>query len=105
MTIEDIDSIDFVGIDKKTGEVVFTISDHLSWDHEGHERLLQKKIQTYLSFVESKEILEHVPEANEATVRIDIVAKFPWPQWVDDGIERAGRASGIEITIQLLGPS
>ncbi len=57
MTIEDAAVIDGAGLDKSTGDVVLTISDHLSWDDQPvHFRLLEAKIGRYLDFVRSGQV-------------------------------------------------
>jgi hypothetical protein len=40
MSIEQTDVVDFVGIDKKSGDALLTISDHLAWDQDEDEHLL-----------------------------------------------------------------
>lgn len=52
MSIEETEVIDFIGIDKEQGEVSLTISDHLEWD-DNHLFILQKKLNSYISFIES----------------------------------------------------
>lgn len=57
MSIENPKTIDSIGVDKKTGKVVLKIFDHLDWEDEHeHLLLLQTKINTYLSFIESGEV-------------------------------------------------
>ena len=53
LSIEQTDVVDFMGIDKLTGEIVLTISDHLEWNDadEEHLWLLQEKINAYLRFI------------------------------------------------------
>ena len=64
MSIEQPRVIDVIGVDKITDEVILTISDHLDWNNEHeHQLLLQEKINTYLAFIESGEILESYPNA------------------------------------------
>ena len=52
-SIDQTDKIDFVTIEYKTGDVLLSISDHLSWDQDEGEHLLmlQAKLNTYLAFV------------------------------------------------------
>ena len=56
MSVEDDTVVDIIGIEKATGQVVLTISDHLAWDDD-HLRLLERKIATYINFVESGQLL------------------------------------------------
>ncbi len=79
MSIEQPNSVDFIGTDGATGAVVLTISDHLDWiDEDEHLSLLQAKINAYLSFVESGELTESYPAAAGKSVRIEVVAQYPF---------------------------
>ena len=74
MSVEQTDIVDIIGTDRWTGRVTLTISDHLDWtDSVAHQTILQKKLNTYLAFVESGEILERYPEAKDKAVTFDIV--------------------------------
>ena len=62
MTIEQSDKIDIIGQNKKEGYIALTISDHLEWDSNNEKLLiLQAKINSYLSFVESGQLLDEYP--------------------------------------------
>ena len=64
MSVEQTDKIDFIGSDKESNSIILTISDHLDWeDSERHLLLLQEKLNNYLAFCESGEILEVYPQA------------------------------------------
>ena len=78
MSIEDANIIDLVGIDRGDGNVILTISDHLPWDEdvENHLWLLQEKINTYLAYIETGQILKDIPDAMSKNIIIDIVAKY-----------------------------
>ena len=76
MSVEQFDVVDVVSIDKKTGQVILTISDHLDWsDCVRHQTILQAKFNKYLAFVESGEILESYPDAKDRPVAIKVVFK------------------------------
>ena len=61
-----------------TGQVVLTISDHLDWsDSTAHQTLLQSKLNRYLAFVESGEILESYPAAKDRPITFKVVFQFP----------------------------
>jgi hypothetical protein len=64
MSVEQPDVIDGIGIDKVSGKVVLTISDHLPWD-EHHLIKLEAKLAGYVRFVESGQILEQCPESRD----------------------------------------
>lgn len=78
MSIEQTNVVDAIGVDNLSGEVILTISDHLEWvaDSKEHLLLLQEKINTYLSFIESGELLESYPDANGRNVVINVVGKY-----------------------------
>ena len=74
MSIEDQSTIDAIGINQE-GQVILTISNHLEWNSE-HLFLLQEKINKYLSFIESGEILESYPESKGRVLKINVVCKY-----------------------------
>src|SRR2546421_632934 len=77
MAVDNADVIDAIGIERTSGVVALTISDHLEWnDADSHLRALQEKINSYLAFVESGELLEKYPQATGRPVRIDVVCKY-----------------------------
>jgi len=65
MAIEKSNIVDAVGIEKTTGDVVLTIADYLDWEtsEAQHLELLQEKLNAYLRFIESGELLESYPAA------------------------------------------
>lgn len=78
MTIENAGIIDGAGTDKATGEIVLTISDHLSWeDEETHFRLIEKKISGYLDFIRSGQVLKSFPQAQQTPIRIKLIHQYP----------------------------
>jgi CRP-like cAMP-binding protein len=79
MSVDQTNTIDFVSIDKASGDLRLTISDHLPWDeNEGnHLLLLQEKLNAYLRFIESGEILSEFPQSRGRRIVITIVGKFP----------------------------
>lgn len=77
MTIEQTKVVDFISIEPSTGNLILTISDHLEWDSTNeHFFLLQEKLNNYLAFIESGEILESFPNAQGRPVTIDLVCKY-----------------------------
>ena len=78
MTVENPQVVDFISIDDVSGEIVLTITDDLPWDGEpGHLMALQEKLNGYLSFIESGELLASRPEAAGRRVRITLVHREP----------------------------
>lgn len=77
MSVDEPKIIDFVGVDKDSGAVVLTISDHLDWaDSQEHQVVLQNKINAYLAFVESGELLERYADAKGRPVIFQVVFKL-----------------------------
>jgi len=77
MSIDQANQIDAIGVDKGTGCVILTISDHLPWPDtpNHHLRLLREKLNSYLAFIEGGELLESYPDASGKHVVISVVAK------------------------------
>jgi hypothetical protein len=93
MSIENVDEVDVVSVDKKSGHVVLTISDHLDWsDTIKHQTLLQKKFNSYLAFVESGEILERYPDAKGRPIKLKVIFKVR-PD--TEGLRFLGRAKTV----------
>jgi hypothetical protein len=110
MSIEQTDTIDFVNVDKASGNVLLTISDHLDWDQtEGqHLVLLQGKLNAYLRFIESGELHQKYSETSEQPVVIQIVSKFPMSQKAGVFFERASGAidqAGFKSSFKLFHPN
>ena len=78
MSIEQTDVVDIISTDRFTGSVILTISDHLDWsDSTAHQLLLQTKLNRYLAFVESGEILQSYPNATGKQITLNVVFRFP----------------------------
>ena len=77
MTVEQTNLIDIISQDKLTGDTILTISDHLDWaDTVRHQTILQSKLNAYLAFVESGEILTRYPASSGRSIIFNIVFKF-----------------------------
>jgi hypothetical protein len=87
--------VDFVSTDPATGEVVLTISDHLAWEGTEHLQLLQEKLNTYLAFIESRELVESYSNAKGRPVRIDVVCKFPPPREAEQFLTKAASVTSV----------
>ena len=78
MSIEDTNVVDAIGVETATGDVVLTIADHLDWEDEGgHLLLLQEKLNAYLRFIESGEMNQTYPEAENRRVVINVIGRYP----------------------------
>lgn len=106
MSIVQTDKIDFIGTDDVSNTVVLTISDHLDWsDTHNHLVLLQEKLNSYLAFCESEQLLEKYPQAKGKRLVIQIVGKSPLPVEGQNFIDQAKEVIeevGIELQFSLL---
>jgi hypothetical protein len=79
MSVEQEDVVDAIGVDKISDDVMLTISDHLDWSNiNSHLLLLQAKLNAYINFVDSGELVEQYPNAIGKAVVYDIVAQYPF---------------------------
>jgi Family of unknown function (DUF6572) len=75
MAIDDPGVVDIISLDP-AGSVVLQVSDHLDWDDSiQHQLTLQEKLNRYLAFIESGEILESYPGARGRPVMIEVVTQ------------------------------
>lgn len=107
MSVEETEVVDFIGTERSTGSVVLTVSDHLRWDEESdrHLNMLQDKLNTYLRFVESGEILSAYPGSKGRPVTIEVVGKVELPpiaQRFLDAARDAIRDAGFDLRFKLL---
>ena len=73
MAVDDPNSVDIMSIDPQ-GAIILTIADDLDWnDSRAHQYTLQTKMNRYLAFIESGEILEHHPDAGTRRIVIRVV--------------------------------
>jgi hypothetical protein len=109
MTVEDLNVIDIKSTDKQTGDVVLSIADHLDWsDTITHQIALQKKLNAYVAFVESGELLKRFPDAKGRTVVFNIVFKFRPDAKGMQFLERAKRvveSAGFKLQQELFAES
>jgi hypothetical protein len=109
MSIEETTTVDFVTIENATGNALLTISDHLPWaTEEGrHLELLQEKINAYLRFIESGELVTKLPEARGRHLVINLVGEFPLSEQGMLFVERAAgaiKSAGFEFRFTLMQP-
>ena len=105
MAVDDPDTVDIMSIDQ-SGAIVLTIADHLEWiDSISHQYTLQAKMNRYLAFIESGEILEHHPDADQRRVVIEVVSRcepdadgLAFIQRARAAIEKAGFAFSHHIS-------
>jgi len=77
MSVEQTNVVDAIGIERDSDRAVMTITDHLPFGARDEERLLllQDKLNAYLAFIESGELLEAYPDACGRKVTVEIVFK------------------------------
>lgn len=93
MSLEDVNILDNIGIDKKSGHVILSIIDNLEWDDEyKHLSLLQEKLNYYLGFIESDEVYNAYPKAIGRNFEIFLYSKNSIP---DNGIEFLNKVKGL----------
>jgi hypothetical protein len=64
MSVDQKDVVDALSRSHDGSEVTLTISDHLDWSQPlEHVFTLQEKINSYLAFIESGQVLETFPDA------------------------------------------
>src|SRR5947207_15419501 len=84
MTLSQEAVIDWLGLEKDTGDVVLMIVDDLDWsDEQDHIRQFQQKINLYADVIDSGEVFERVSQiANRdvsRTTPVKIVALMKYP--------------------------
>jgi hypothetical protein len=107
MSVDEVDKIDFATVDKASGDLWLTITDHLPWeeDESGHLGVLQKKLNSYLHFIESGEVFRKVPEARGRNIVINLVGKFPLSQQADFFLRKASdeiESAGFRLKFDLM---
>jgi len=76
MALENPRLIDAIGIETATGYAVLTIVDSWEWsDESAHLCALQDKLNAYFEFIESGQILESYPNAQNRQVVVDIITR------------------------------
>lgn len=108
MSVDQTDVVDAIGVDNATGDVILTITDHHTWSESDNEHLLlfQEKLNTYLSFIESGELLTTYPNAKGRTVLIDVVCKYPPSQQAQgfcDQVTQIVEGAGMKLRFKLFG--
>jgi hypothetical protein len=76
MTVEQVDVVDAISVEKATARVALTLFDHLRWDDKGHVTTLENKLRLYVHFVESGELHEKYSDAKGRTPFIRAVIKY-----------------------------
>jgi len=102
MTIEQIKVVDYIGKDQETGDAVLTVSDHLEWDNtKEHCFLIQEKLNSYLRFIESGEMLDRFPDTGLRAIRFHIYFKFSPPRDAETFLNQTKRFLEKEASVLL----
>ena len=81
MSVDQTDTIDMINQSRTTGALHLVISDHLPWDDIGaHVAILQRKIERYLLFIKTREILRLHPRAASHPKVIQVFFLMPPPK-------------------------
>jgi len=107
MTVDQIGVVDFVSVDKTSGEVLLTISDHFVWDeNEGeHLLLLQDKLNAYLEYILGGQLYTDFPHMRDKPIVINLVGAYPLSEQAQKFFELAkGRVEeyGFQLRFKLL---
>lgn len=95
MSIQQEKIIDIIASGRKPDEAVLVIFDELDWSKKNrvvHLDLLEKKLNSYLSFIESNEIFEKYPEHKGKKIFITVIGKYPL---CDDAVDYFKKASDV----------
>ena len=76
MSIEIANQIDIVTISQNRGHIYLSISDHIDWQTKNKPLLLQQKINHYLAFIESGEMLLGYPQSASLNPIINLICQF-----------------------------
>jgi hypothetical protein len=81
LSLYETNIVDAIGIDKEKNHVTLALIDSEGWvNEEYHLLLLQEKLNSYLSFIESGEIITSYKEAEGKDIEITIHFKNDIPQ-------------------------
>lgn len=90
MSITARNTIDLISTDKVTGDVLFSMSDHLEWDDPDYHYLcLQNKINDYLEYIESGQYLSQFPQYKDRAIFFLIISKYDYPEFTLEFLQKA----------------
>lgn len=80
MSISDPNIIDALAV--HDDELVLLVSDHLIWAVEQvqHLKILQKKFNTYIKFIENKEWKKVYPDREFSSFKIEVIFRYQWDE-------------------------
>ncbi|MBL8887436.1 MAG: hypothetical protein JNK16_12315 [Phycisphaerales bacterium] len=93
--------IDAAGIEEQTSTIVLTIVDEMDWsDADAHLRALQDKINAYIAFIESGQMVQAYPDKTWSNVAIDIYPLYEYDSRIREILEKAAK-SMADLDVQL----
>lgn len=102
MSVDQADVIDYISTDRSTGNVVLTVSDHLTWeDATEHVSVLQRKLERYVDFIRSGQLTEQRPDSADRGIVIDVILKHS-PNEEGLGFFRSAEKQLEELGIRLV---
>ncbi len=105
MTVKDINKVDFIGVHDNFVSLVIT--DHLEWgeNDDDHMYTIQEKVNSYMRFYESGELLEKFPNSKDKPVVIEVALKHEPNEngnWFFSKLEPVLKDSGIKLVINVM---
>ncbi len=110
MSLDQEKIIDAIGVESASDCLVLSIIDSWGWDdHSAHLSALQSKLNAYLEFISSGQLIDSYPKAKGKKIRIEVVSRYPIPdiaetffirarQVIEDiGIDLKQRVSEVKI--------
>ena len=108
MAIDNVKVIDGIGTNKEQDAIMLLLCDHLPWEGENapkvvdHLLLLQKKINAYVSFLESGQYKEKYPGLEPKMALIDIRFQYEIPETCEQFLQSVQDQIGsLEIKLEV----
>lgn len=104
MPLDDSGKVDAISTDPRTGAVTLTIFDAWDWIEEPRHLLaLQAKLNAYFDFIQSGQLLEAYPAAEDLPLTIQVITKFPLSLSGEELLHRAAIvASELNVAVSHL---
>jgi hypothetical protein len=101
MSLDEINTVDAIGIESDTDHAILTIADSWDWTREyDHLLALQAKLNAYFEFIENGQVWESYPLAKGKRLRINVVFRFPPPVAATILLARASEiASKLDVLV------
>lgn len=80
MSLRDVDAIDYIGVNILFRRVYVGLFDELDWsDEREHQNLLTKKIDRYIRYIRSGQLLLNYPKVRSYEIVVEYVSMHPMP--------------------------